>query len=352
MRQYVISDPPTIVYHTHQTLNEGIPSVVWQQQMGKAYIRRFNHMHIIHKTLPTYEYDYTDNFETKFRPLPEVVAYDIYFIDPQYGLEPYWDEDFYDQDILEYKDTHNKPNDQVEGDDLITDADVSDALRYAVSDLWTVNPQLPDTLALPNIQTRPQNEQRQIAVIDNQFFPQLQVTPDRLTRFLPLSTNLPLKNKRKMIFFPLDFGELFFDGLIDTGTLSSAILEADLRQIRLLAPHTILNEGRPPEFQIMVANGHLEAPIATVKLQSEVGDVTFREKFIVMTNLKSPLIGLLFLQRNRTIFNMRQGILNSPFFSMQFKKEDRTYPNVIEPILNPVETVLQPGKRTTIWAKS
>ena len=37
---------------------------------------------------------------------------------------------------------------------------------------------------------------------------------------------------------------------------------------------------------------------------------------------------------------------------MQLKSEDRTYPNAIEPILNPLETTLQPGKRTTIWAKS
>ena len=37
---------------------------------------------------------------------------------------------------------------------------------------------------------------------------------------------------------------------------------------------------------------------------------------------------------------------------MQLKNEDRTYPNVNEPILNPVETILQPGKRTTIWVKS
>ena len=102
----------------------------------------------------------------------------------------------------------------------------------------------------------------------------------------------------------------------------------------------------------MVANGQLGAPIATVELQFEVGDITFREKFIVMTNLTSPLIGLLFLQRNSTILDMRQGILNFPFSSMQSKKEDRTYPNVIEPILNPVETTLQPGKRTTIWVKS
>ena len=47
----------------------------------------------------------------------------------------------------------------------------------------------------------------------------------------------------------MDFGELKIDGLIDTGALSSAISEPDLRKIRLLAPHTILNEGSPAEFQ-------------------------------------------------------------------------------------------------------
>ena len=219
-------------------------------------------MHIIHKTLPTYEYDYTDNFDTQYRPLREVVAYDAYCVDPQYGLDPYWDEELYDQDKLEYKATYNKPSDQIECDDLITDAHVSDALRYALIDLWIVNPHLPDTSSLPNFQPRPQNLQRQTAVIDEQILPQLQVTPDGLTRFLPLSTNLPLNNKRKMQYFPMDFEKLNNDGLIDTGALSSAIPEADLRKIRLLAPHTILNEGPPPELQIMVANGQLVAPIA------------------------------------------------------------------------------------------
>ena len=101
----------------------------------------------------------------------------------------------------------------------------------------------------------------------------------------------------------------------------------------------------------MGANGQLEASIATVELQFEVGDTTFREKIIVITHIRSTLIGLLIPQRNSTILDMRQGNLNFPFFSMQLKNEDRTYPNVIEPILNPVETILQPGKRTTIWVK-
>ena len=102
----------------------------------------------------------------------------------------------------------------------------------------------------------------------------------------------------------------------------------------------------------MVAIGQLEAPVATVELQFEISDITFREKFIVMTNLTNPLIDLSFLQRNTTILDMRRGILNFPLFSMQLKNEDRTNPNVIEPILNPEGTILHPGKRTTIWVES
>ena len=66
-----------------------------------------------------------------------------------------------------------------------------------------------------------------------------------------------------------------------------------------------------------------------------------------MTNLKSHLIGLLFLQRNSAVFDMRQGILKFPLSSMHLKIEDRTYANVIEPILNPLQTILQLGKRNT-----
>ena len=117
----------------------------------------------------------------------------------------------------------------------------------------------------------------------------------------------------------MDFRELNIDGLMDTGALSSAIPEANSRKIRLLAAHTILNEGPPPQFQIMGATGQLAAPIATVEMQFQAGGITVREKFKVMTNLTSPLIGHLFLQRNSTILDMRQGILNFRFFSIQLK---------------------------------
>ena len=69
----------------------------------------------------------------------------------------------------------------------------------------------------------------------------------------------------------MDFEELTIDGLIDTGALSSTIPEMDLRKILLLSPQSVIREGPPPNFQIMVANGQLETPKSTIELKFEVG---------------------------------------------------------------------------------
>ena len=93
----------------------------------------------------------------------------------------------------------------------------------------------------------------------------------------------------------------------------------------------------------MVANGDLETPKSTVEIKFEVGDIEFHEIFIVMEKLSSPIIGLIFLQRNHTVLDMRRGILNFPFFSLQLKTADRKYSNVIEPILNPEDVIIPPN---------
>ena len=142
------------------------------------------------------------------------------------------------------------------------------------------------------------------------------VTEEGEPAYIPLSTNLALKFKRRMLYIPMHFGELTLDGLIDTGTHSSAIPEADLRKIRLPAPQSIIKEGPVPSFQIMVACGGLKTPKSTVELKFEVGDIEFHEIFLVLENLSSPIIGLTFLQRNHTVLDMRQDILNFPYFSM------------------------------------
>ena len=155
-----------------------------------------------------------------------------------------------------------------------------------------------------------------------------------------------------MLYFPMDFGELTLDGLVDTGALSSAIPEADLRKSRLLVPQSKIKKGPAPNFQIMVANGQLETPKSTVELKFEVGDIDFHEIFIVMEKLTSPLIGLSFLQRNNTILDMRQGILNFPFFSMQLKTADHKYTNVMEPICAREDITIPPNDRHMVSMSS
>ena len=87
------------------------------------------------------------------------------------------------------------------------------------------------------------------------------------------------------------FGEITIDGLTVTSALISATSEADSRKNRLLALQTILNERLPPDFRLMVANGHLETTGATAELQVEVGVILLKERSIVMTNLTSPIFG-------------------------------------------------------------
>ena len=189
------------------------------------------------------------------------------------------------------------------------DPDIVDSiLSRALIEPWQPN--------FDAIKDQPHAEETQATpgLLDETAFIHVLVTKDGEPAYIPLSTNLGLQYKKRMLYFPMDFGELTIDGLIDTGAHSSAIPEADLRKISLLAPQSIVKEGPAPTFQIMVANGQLETPKSTVELKFEVGDIEFYETFIVMEKLTGPIIGLMFLQRNHTVLDMRQGILNFPYF--------------------------------------
>ena len=70
-----------------------------------------------------------------------------------------------------------------------------------------------------------------------------------------------------------------------------------------------------------------------VLLQFEVGDLEFQERFIVMKKLTNPLIGLSFLQRNNTVLDTRQAVLNFPFFSMHLETTDQPTPSTQEPLI-------------------
>ena len=123
-RQYVISDPPIIKYSHEIEDTKGIPTLVWQQPMEKAYIRTYK---TVHNDRPDrfYEIDYTKNFETQFRPLP-LIDYHPQYPDPEYGKDPYWDDKLYDRQNLRLKRDDYPPTDD-EDDPQIEDTKLSRA---------------------------------------------------------------------------------------------------------------------------------------------------------------------------------------------------------------------------------
>ena len=312
--------------------------------MEKACIRTYK---IVHIDRPDrfYEIDHTNDFETQFRPLPVIEDYHSQYPDLEYGKDPYWDDELFDRQNLQFRRDDYPPTDD-ENDPQIEDTKLSRALI----ELWQ-----PNSEALLEEIVEPQHQedyQSLNSLLDETAFLHIFVEQQGEPPYVPLSTNLGLKIKRRMLYFPMDFGELTLDGLVETGAHSSAIPETDLRKIRLLAPQSIVKEGLAPSFQIMVANGDLETPKSTVELKFEVGDIEFHEIYIVMEKLSSPIIGLMFLQKNHTVLDMRQGILNFPFFSMQLKTADHKYSNVMEPTLNPEDVTIPPSDRTIISIQS
>ena len=188
-------------------------------------------------------------------------------------------------------------------------------------------------------------------LLDADVFNHLTTDEGNNVAYLNLSSNLTLKKKRDMYYFPMDFEKLTLDGLIDTGALTSAISEKDLNKIKLLSNEAIKDTGPAPNFQIMVANGQLERPIGTVLLQFEVADFQFQEDFIVMKVLPNPLIGLCFLQRHNAMFDIRQGIITFPYLSMQSRPDHTTNTRTTTPLLTETSYTLQRGEVLAISSK-
>ena len=345
VRQYIISDPSNVHYTEYYTSLTETSSADWQQQM---------------KTPPT-TYTTSDPMSnrlqtdtTTIRLIPLIDDYNPYYSDPDYGFDPYWDVNCYNQHHLYFYRNLNKPSHNIELDSNDIDQALNMVLAKARVDPWQheTHPIHHTTHPVDENELHRAGPQVSLATAVTARSVNTLITRTGEPDYVPLTTNLGLKYKRRMRCFPMDFGELTLDGLVDTGALSSAIPEADLRKIRLLAPQSIVKEGPAPNFQIMVANGQLETPKSTVELKFEVGDIEFHEIFIVMEKLTSPLIGLSFLQRNNTILDMRQGVLNFPFFSMQLKTADHKYTNVMEPICIREDVTIPPNDRHSVLMPS
>ena len=92
-----------------------------------------------------------------------------------------------------------------------------------------------------------------------------------------------------------------------------------MHRIKQHVPSNILKIDDPPIFQIQVANGQLEKPLATATLKLDIGDHIFAEYFVVMKNLTGPKIGLHFMRHNSVVIDTTHGLILFPHLTMQVK---------------------------------
>ena len=149
-----------------------------------------------------------------------------------------------------------------------------------------------------------------------------QVVRDHTTTalYLPLSSTIVLKRKKEMLYVPLDFKNgLTIDALFDSRASVSAIAQKDLDRIKHQTPSNIFNIDYPPNFQIQVANGQLEKPVAKATLDFDIGDHIFAEHFIVMKNLTGPITELHFMRHNSVVIDTTHGLIHFPHLTTQVK---------------------------------
>ena len=221
------------------------------------------------KPFPVWDLDYTTTFNTRFNPIPLIDDYNPTYINPDYGRDPYWDTATYHQDlqfqhVLDDIDIYQQT---VHENLPITHKKKPIALivlkNWQIND-GTTHPLFPNPLGTENTGTNAEPTPQ--SLLDEKQCQNVLINKEGEPDCIPLFTNFNLKCNKRMLNFPVDFGELTIDGLIDTGALFSAIPEMDLRKIRD-SPQSVIREGPPPNFQIMVANGPLESPKSTMELK-------------------------------------------------------------------------------------
>ena len=169
--------------------------------MGITYIKRYNRRHLIKKVFHTHHNTVKQNIPTLFRTSPEMPYFQRKFNDPEYQLDIYWDDHLYDEENFEFNNNLDKSPEQFGKDHIVTKSHVSYKLRDPNFDLWTVNPQIPNTSPLSNFRPRSKFLICQIPVIDTEVISQLKPVPGKIHEILIIIDKPPNgKQKEDAIF--------------------------------------------------------------------------------------------------------------------------------------------------------
>ena len=116
------------------------------------------------------------------------------------------------------------------------------------------------------------------------------------------------------------------------------------------APNKILKVDDPPNFQIQVANGQLEKPLATATLIFEIGDKFFAEHCVLMKKLPGPIFGLHFMRNNSVVIDTTHGLTHFPHLTLQVKTASIETTTKPQPVITNDALTIPPTRTKTITA--
>ena len=116
--------------------------------------------------------------------------------------------------------------------------------------------------------------------------------------YIPLHSTIVLKSRRRMLYLPLEFGEITMDGLVDSGAFINAMSWSDYNAIKINSDSCVIKEYPQPPFKIECANAQLEQPIATADIQFNIGTYNFTDTFVILSKTSFPIIGLNFMRNH------------------------------------------------------
>ena len=159
---------------------------------------------------------------------------------------------------------------------------------------------------------------------------------------IPLHSTIVLKRRRRMLYLPLEFGEITMDGLVDSGAFINAMSLSDYNAIKMNSESCVIKEYPQPRFKIECANAQLEQPIATADIQFNIGTYTFADTFVILSKTSFPIIGLNFMRNQQAVIDTANGTINFPHVEMTLAMTDEMKK------CNPVQPLPQFDETATI----
>ena len=170
--------------------------------------------------------------------------------------------------------------------------------------------------------------------------------------YIPLHSTIVLKSRRRMLYLPLEFGEITMDGLVDSGAFINAMFWSDYNAIKMNSDSCVIKEYPQPPFKIECANAQLEQPIATADIQFNIGTYTFTDTFVILSKTSFPIIGLNFMRNHQAVIDTANGTINFPHVEMTLAMTDemkKCNPKPLQ-IMAEGNQTLPPQQTTTVNA--